>query len=270
MSKLIYINEEGNKIIFRENISNDEIDEFLQIQSNLKKVMTSIDYYNIVRENILELMQGIINYNFSEKKGFATINRYLFNMLSSFYSYVKFYERFYCDKYKNIFSEQFDTYETYIIISELRKYTTHCYLAITKSTLDITTGKVSIQIVPEELLKNDSNSLRKDMKEILKRKIDKNETIDLRVLTSDFLNIFSELQVKIMDKMKHDIFKDIDCLEKFIFGKNMNKKESYILKDNGDILNTSNIFYLFFNKFKNEYNPSKEIIDTLKKMHDIF
>lgn len=269
MHKLIYFNEKNEKIVFKENITNEDVEEFLKVKDDLRMVMNSIDYYNIVRENIIDLMNAITEFDMSKNQGFVNINRHLFNMLSSFYSYVKFYERFYHDKYKVYFSEQFDTYETYKIVSELRKYTTHCYLAITRATLDLITGKISIQIVPEELLKNDSNALRSDMKEILKRMVNNNEKIDLRLLTNDFLNIFTELQIKIMNRMKEDIFEYLEIIEKYLFGNNMNKKESYIELENGECINTSNIFFMFFDKLEKDYKPTQELIEKMKKMNDI-
>lgn len=269
MNQLIYFNENNEEIVFKDTITDIEVNEFLNTEKNLKRVMNSIDYYNIVRENIVELMKAIIDYKLKEQKGFATINRHLFNMLSSFYSYVKFYERHYHNEYKDIFSEQFDKYDTYKIVSELRKYTTHCYLAITKVKLNILTENISIQIVPEDLLQNDGGSLRKDVRDILLRMIERGEAIDLRLLTNDFLNIFTELQMKIMNRMKNKIFEDLKILDKFIYGKNMNKRESYIVRDNGRNINTFNIFYTFFKKFQTEYSPTDELLEILKKMNKL-
>ena len=268
MNKLIYYNEKNEKKVFKEGVSEEEINEFLIAKDNLTEVMNAIDYYNIVKDNIVELMQAIIDYDFRKKKAFATINRYFFNMVSSFYCYVKYYERFYHDRYKSVFSEQFDKYDTYKIISELRKYTTHCFMAITKASLDILTGKFSIQIVPSELLENDKGMLRKDVKKILESQIEKGEVIDLGLLTGDFLNIFCELQVKIMDKMKADIFKDLNTVEQFIYGENLNKKESYILKEDDSLINTSNILFLFLKKCQEDYVPANNITELLKKIQE--
>lgn len=267
MNKLVYFNEKNEQIVFRENVAEEDINKFLAAKDNFVQVMNSIDYYNIVKDNIVELMQAIINYDFRQEKAFATINRYFFNMVSSFYCYVKYYERFFHDRYKRVFSEQFDKYDTYKIISELRKYTTHCFMAITQSSFDIMTGKYSIQIIPNDLLEKDKGMLRKDVKDILKRQIDKGEVIDLRLLTGDFLNIFCELQIKIMNEMKEDIFEDLKTIEDFIYGKNLNKKESYILKEDGAVINTSNILFLFLKKFQEEYTASNAV-EILKEMHE--
>lgn len=168
---------------------------------------------------------------------------------------------------KSVFSEQFDKYDTCKIISKLRKYTTHCFMAVTQSSLDIMTGKYSIQMNPNELLEEDKGMLRKDVKDILKRQIDKREVIDLRLLIEEFLNIFCELQIKIMDEMKKDIFDDLKIIEDFIYGKKLNKKESYILKEDGAFINTSNILFLFLKKFQEEY-VANNAAELLKEMRE--
>ena len=188
-------------------------------------------------------------------------------MVSSFYCYVKYYERFHNNKYKHVFSSQFDKYDTYKLISELRKYTTHCFMAITQVSIDLLTEEVSIQIIPKDLLEKDEGMLRKDVKAILKKYVDDGLVIDLRLLISDFLNIFCELQVKIMDEMKTEIIRNMDIVEKYIYGKNMNKKESYILKEDGSVINTSNVLFMTLRKFQEEYIPNSRTIDLLKKMH---
>ena len=109
--------------------------------------------------------------------------------------------------------------------------------------------------------------LRKDVKDILKRQIDKREVIDLRLLIEEFLNIFCELQIKIMDEMKKDIFDDLKIIEDFIYGKKLNKKESYILKEDGAFINTSNILFLFLKKFQEEY-VANNAAELLKEMRE--
>jgi len=268
LNKLIYFNDKNEEVVFKENITEEEIETFLTAAEVLFETMNSIDYYNIVKDNIVELIEAIIDYDVNAKKAFPTINRYFFNMLNSFYCYVKYYERFHSNKYKHVFSNQFDKYDTYKLVSELRKYTTHCFMAITKASVDLLTGKVSIQIIPKDLLTKDAGMLRKDVKEILKKYVETGEVIDLRLLTSEFLNIFCELQVKIMDEMKIEIMKNMDIVEKYIYGKNMNKKESYILKEDGTAINTSNILIMTLKKFQEEYVPNDRTLELLKKLHE--
>ena len=270
MARLIYINDNNESILWRADVTSDEIQEVKIAQNNLNQVMNSIDYYNIVKDNIVELMEAIINYDLKEKKAFASINRYFFNMVNSFYCYVKYYERFFNNKYKPIFSEQFDKYESYKIVSELRKYTTHCFMAVTRATHDIMTDQTFIEIVPEDLLEYDAQSLRADVRKILKSKIEAGKTIDLKMLTGDFLNIFSELQVKIMQQMQCDIFENIEILEKYIYGKNRNKKETYLLTDDGVIMNMTNILLSVVKKFEEEYVMDKGEVDLLKQMHKLW
>jgi len=107
-----------------------------------------------------------------------------------------------------------------------------------------------------------------NVKEILKKYVETGEVIDLRLLTSEFLNIFCELQVKIMDEMKIEIMKNMDIVEKYIYGKNMNKKESYILKEDGTAINTSNILIMTLKKFQEEYVPNDRTLELLKKLHE--
>ena len=137
MYKLIYFNENNEKTYSDKKIAEDDIIKIKNIGKLFFDVLLSLDYYNIVNDNLIEIMENIKKLDLNVPKNFAKINRYFINISNSFYMYQLFYEKQFKNKYKFVFSNIYDNYDNYVLMYNLRNYVVHNTLAITKLTFDI-------------------------------------------------------------------------------------------------------------------------------------
>lgn len=269
MYKLMYIDETGKEKYSDVEITDNDIMEIRKIGEFFYNVMQSIDYYNIVNDNIKELMDAIKKLSLNEPKNFSKINRYFINMSNSFYMFQLFYEKKFKNEYKPIFSSMYDRYNDYVLMYNLRNYAVHNTLVITKLTLDIISGENKIIIKPIELIK-DKKNLDSKCKKIINDMILKDEEINVKFLVGSFFSIFNELQIKLMDQFKPLLIEYLDKLEKYLIGTGMKKYDSFVLDRKGDVIySTSNIFYCFFLKLKEDYTLGYNVQEYLKKYYNL-
>ncbi|MBO5349249.1 MAG: hypothetical protein J6A89_05480 [Clostridia bacterium] len=269
MYKLIHIDENGKQKNSEIRITDDNIEEIRNIGEFFFSVMQSIDYFNIVNDNLKELMDAIKKLSLNEPKNFSKINRYFINMSNSFYMFQCFYEKKFKNLYKPVFSYIYDKYDDYVLMYNLRNYAVHNTLVITKLTLDIISGESKIIIKPTELIK-DKKNLDSKCKKIINGMISKNEEINVKFLVGSFFSIFNELQVKLMNQFKTKIEEGLQKIKKYLIGRGMNKLDSFIIDESGDVIySPSSIFYSLFTKLEKEYTFDYDVQEYLKKYYNM-
>ena len=151
------------------NIS-DELGEKLLISiKNLGNNMRCHYLFQIVKRNLAELTF----YMQSQQNEIKTIdaiecNRYLFNFVDTFYSYINFYEKNYNELFKDVKKDIYDTYFEYRFIYNLRNYIIHEDLAILRISKKFWQDHVDVNFEIDNYALSDSSCCQKLFKQELK------------------------------------------------------------------------------------------------------
>lgn len=253
--ELCYFNEKGKQI--KELLGFKE-ENFIDCQNsikNLNKYMLIVEYYDIVKDNLLELMDEINKSELQHQDNFfVTINRRMFNFLDTFYAYISFCEKNYKDIFSKVKTATYDNHFEYRLLYHLRAYMTHCEIAITKVTYDILKNKQTIILDMNEITEKGKKNLKKEfIAEIKKENI---KELDLKKIISQFIILFDKIQEAIIELILKDVLSDLEKLKNVIV---TNKKgiimETYLSecgKENNQI-SSSYIYINFQNKFMKRY-----------------
>lgn len=222
------------------NIS-DELGEKLIISiKNLGNNMRCHYLFQIVKRNLVELtfyMQSQQN----EMKTIDAIecNRYLFNFVDTFYSYINFYEKNYKELFKDVKKDIYDTYFEYRFIYNLRNYIIHEDLAILRISKKFWQDRVDVNFEIDNNALSDSSCQKLFKQELKKRST---QMTNLHDILSNFYTILIRLHIAMLTKIWKNLRTDFLLLMDNI----PNKQDVYLLQDgkikNG-LLNVTTKYY---------------------------
>lgn len=223
------------------NIS-DELGEKLLISiKNLGNNMRCHYLFQIVKRNLAELTF----YMQSQQNEMKTIdgiecNRYLFNFVDTFYSYINFYEKNYKELFKDVKKDIYDTYFEYRFIYNLRNYIIHEDLAILKISKKFWQDRVNVNFEIDNNALSDSSCCQKLFKQELKKC--STQMTNLHDILSNFYTILTRLHIAMLTKIWQNLRADFLLLMDNI----PNRQEVYLLQDgkikNG-LLNVTTKYY---------------------------
>ncbi len=256
MSKyeLYYFNEKGRKTVELSEFTEKDFIECQNSVGRLNRAMLAVEYFDIVNDNLLELNKEIVDSNLQRDKFFININRRMFNFLDTFYAYINFFEKNYKDVFLKVKKPVYDNFFEYRLIYNLRRYMTHCEIAITKASYDVLKDKQTILLDMDEIIEKGKKSLQKKFVDEIKNK--KIKEIDLEKIITQFTYIFEKIQESIIELLLKDILLDLDNLKNVIVTKdNGGIIETYLRKSGKteDEVATSYIYVNFQKKFMSRY-----------------
>lgn len=257
--RLLYLDAENEINIVNENFPVQSVIECKKSIAELQRVLLSIDYYLIVKDNMFDLLYCIDNIDTHNLKLFATLNRYTFNFVNTFYSYINFYETNFKKVFYPIKTKYYDENIEYRLIYNIRNYMAHKEMVVTTVRTDITKNdsddNVSVQLDIEKMADKDSG-VQKKVREELQKMIKENKHLDLRLLTTNFIDLFELLQKDLMNELAKKIGKDLDTIDKVIVGCFPNYSLTYIEnKENpAEMISLANFMDLFFSKLDKNYS----------------
>lgn len=248
--KVMVMDKDENKRILKE-ISDNDLSKLTNDIEWLKMSMLSKDYYVMLRDNIKELSKNIQNISIRNKYLLDDMNRYLYNVLGSFYALIEYYEKNFNGMFGNIKKEYFDKYIEYRIMYALRLYTTHRGIAITSCRQSI--RGVSLVVNLSELLKNYSK-FNKNIKDDLKTMISKNEQIDIYLLVQGFEKMMSEMHRDLLKGIEKEVRTIMKNFEPYLVFENGNAIDTYILNEDDKVeIYLTNMLKFFCEKMCNPY-----------------
>lgn len=202
------------KIVAFDSITNNEYtvkylneDDYYNIMNDIKKLQTSMlikDYYFIVHENINELLKYLPSVIPHDEYTFATLNRYTYNVLGVFYAWIEYCERNYNTLFSSIKSKYYDGCFEYRMMYNLRRFMTHCEMAVTVISINYKTHEMSINIEPRKLLEHKSGIQKSFVPEI-KQMVEDNKNVELKELMVGFGEVFNSIHQELMRGIEAEI-----------------------------------------------------------------
>lgn len=131
---IIGYDSKGKQHVLNERLSYEERKGIMDAIGRMEEALLALDYYYIVKGNFRELQEKLCCA--SDKQGFyRKLNRHLFNLLDSFYVYIKEYERFFKntplrDKFTTIKRNLYNKNLEYRMLYQLRNYSLHYRLPV--------------------------------------------------------------------------------------------------------------------------------------------
>ena len=183
--------------------------------SFLKATMSEVDYCLMLRENIVAAIDDFKINGAGITNNFIRLNRYLMNWLNSFYAWIEHHEKHYNDLFGALKSKYYDSYFEYRFAYEMRKYTTHISLCISRITFDILNETTNYIIPINEILINKKYLNSKFAKELTER-CSKDNEINLEDFTRRFFSAFEIFQREIWDNIIPDADKKYGELLSYI------------------------------------------------------
>ncbi|MBQ3601410.1 MAG: hypothetical protein II992_09470 [Lachnospiraceae bacterium] len=228
-------NEEKN---FLMEISEAEFSKIMDDIEFLKISMLSKDYYVMLRDNVKELLTYIPNINIKNKYTLDDLNRYMYNVLGSFYALIEYYEKRFKTMFETIKKKYFDNYFEYRMMYALRVYTTHRGVVLTSYTFSFNNKNeaiISLFVNPGDLLKN-YKKFGKDIKNELQKMDSNNEKIEVCNLVQGFERMMSEMQKDLLKGIEIEVRKTMKKFEPYLIFENGNAIDTYILDENDKVV----------------------------------
>ena len=167
-------------------------------------------------------------------------NRYLFNFVGTFYSYINFYEKNYNELFKDVKKHIYDTYFEYRFIYNLRNYIIHEDLAILRISKKFWQDHVDVNFEIDNNALSDSSCCQQRFKQELKNCSAR--MTNLHDVLSNFYIILLRLHIDMLTKIWQNLRTDFLLLMDNI----PNRQEVYLLQDgkikNG-LLNVTTKYY---------------------------
>lgn len=223
------------------NISDEFAENLIISMKNLGNNMRCHYLFQIVKRNLAELTL----YMQSKQNEIKTIDaiecdRYLFNFVDTFYSYINFYEKNYNELFKDVKKYIYDTYFEYRFIYNLRNYVIHEDLAISRISKKIWQDHIDVNFEINNKALSDSRCCQKIFRQELKNC--STQITNLHDILSNFYTILIRLHIDMLTKTWQNLRADFLLLMDNI----PNDQEVYLLQDrnikNG-LLNVTTKYY---------------------------
>lgn len=268
--KLVFLGNDNNIRVLEDDFPFESVTECKKSISKLEKLLLSVNYYLIVKDNIFDLLQCIDNIDTHDKKLFTILNRYTFNFVNTFYAYINFYETNFKKVFYPIKVKYYDENIEYRLIYNIRNYMAHKEMVVSTVVKDIlskdTDSNISIQLDIKKLANKDSGVQKKVRKE-LQAMIAENKQLDLSLLIHNFFYVFESLQKELMDELVKDSTKSLETIDEFIEGDFPNYLPTYIInkEEPSDIISLATYMNHFLKKIDSLYSENEKYDKTKKR-----
>lgn len=224
-------------------ITNEQCNTIKEKVEFLQNTLSEIDYCLMLRENIQEAFEDFKTNGAGIDNNFIRLNRYLMNWLNSFYAWIEHHERHYKELFSSLKSYYYDSYFSYRFAYEMRKYTTHQSLCISRIVYDVLNESTKYIIPIDEILTH-GREIKSSLRQELTQMKTNGTEIDLVRFTKEFLAMFESFQNELwkriipkLDEKCHDLMVYIEpYLDKPITGYRI-KENDIITIDVGVTLN---------------------------------
>lgn len=231
---VISVDKSGENIkTLVDSLSEDAYESIMDSVGQLQTAMLSKDYIAITLENIRELKQCMNAIDLADRRSFQSINRYVYNILGVFYAWIEYWESNYKTTFAPVKKKYYDKYFEYRMMYNLRRYMTHCEMAVTQIECHFDKDEMFIYIEPEKLLQH-PKQLQKVFIPELEDMVSKSQKIDLGSLISKFERLYTEMNQELLGNLTPLVQPHVSKLSAYIEFENGLANSSYIReKDTG-------------------------------------
>lgn len=215
MTYLSYYFSDNKKHLYRDNISEEEYSKIQSSLKVLKESMNEIDYFLMLRENVLDFLKDAESNGVAIDNNFVRLNRHIMNWLNSFYAWVEYHERCCNDTFSTLKTKYYDDYFEYRFAYELRIYTTHKNLCITSITFDVLNEKTIFKIKLDDILEN-HKKIKSTVRHELIAMREETEYIDAVDFVKKFFNVISHFQDKLWKSLMPNIKSNFQYIQSFV------------------------------------------------------
>ena len=216
-------------------ITNEQCNTIKEKVEFLQNTLSEIDYCLMLRENIQEAFEDFKTNGAGIDNNFIRLNRYLMNWLNSFYAWIEHHERHYKELFSSLKSYYYDSYFSYRFAYEMRKYTTHQSLCISRIVYDVLNESTKYIIPIDEILTH-GREIKSSLRQELTQMKTNGTEIDLVCFTKDFLAMFesfqNELWRRIIPESNEKLLDLLNYIEPYLD----KPITEYCIKDNDEII----------------------------------
>ena len=240
MYKLVELPLEENG---EKNITEEYAVRLIETSKLLGIHMRSFAYYQIVKRNLCDFLTYIYNQQGKmEEVDTIECNRWLYNFVDTFYSFINYYEKNYKSEFAVVKKQIYDTYFEYRFIYNLRNYMVHQDLGVLKKTTYFNSDKIEVDFKVSKSKLQQSTGCQKPFARELKTRNDISENISIKTVVEPFVKILLELQKEMLIALSPMILEQF----KLITDCTPNQREVYLTKDGAIVngmLNVSTKYY---------------------------
>ena len=223
--KSVYLDGSKENII-SDNVTENEFQNVKKYIKDIQEMMTEMDYYIIVRNNIVDFLNHTDRNDIKTMEDFIDLNRLFMNWLNTFYVWIEYHERRYSLFKNKLKSEYFDKLYWYRMAYFLRSHTTHNSWCIKRTEMSLVDGKVHYIIDADDLL-NDEKINKTVRKDLLKIK-EETGSIEAKKFTEEFFLAFEKIQIELWQYEMKNMQEKLDELRKYVKVENSRVLPSYI------------------------------------------
>ena len=239
-------------------LSEDEAQAIIKSIDVLSKHMHTYFHYQITKRNLFQLLQYIDScQNRFEYSDILECNRFLFNFVDTFYSYINYFESQYKDTFQSVKSFFYDYYFDYAFIYNLRNYMIHEDLPVYKERKEIFQDRIENKFIISKQVLLNSSRLQKNFKPRFKKTFININEIDIFQSVVHFSKILLEIQKKMLMVFSKELTEHFMFLKKYV-----QKEEVYLIKD-GEIQNgLLNVLSKYYQSMADNFVCVENLVDT--------
>ena len=165
----------------------------------LRKLLFEIDYFPIVIMNNNEFTRYCDCLKDNNTADFINLNRLFANWINSFYMWIEYHEKHYNILFGRLKSAFYDSDFSYRFAYNLRQFTTHNTMPITKMKTDLISGEICFLIDAKPMWEKSSGVQSIFAKELSQNSM---ETIDAYQMAKAFVPMFQTVQKNLWDELQ--------------------------------------------------------------------
>ena len=195
---------------FHENIFAD----IKEATSRISSMSNEMDYIAVMACNYEAIFNAIDNIAANGQLDFVDINACFSNFLNSCYTWKCYHNHLCREIFEKLQNKYRQKHIIYRLGEELRHYTTHKAIAITRYVYDVLSETGSYQIDPQAILELDTpnHKLNAQLKKWLKDKVEMNQRIDALSVTKEYYKLCQEVQQELWSSYIQLIHKDLSAI----------------------------------------------------------
>ncbi len=237
-------------------LADDKAEIIIQSISRLSTHMSTYFVYQVFKRNLDELFKYIHNSQSTfEKEDLVEYNRLIANFLSSFGSFVDYYEKNYKDIFKPIVSYYYDSFFEYRFICQMRNYISHIDLSSYKIIKSISKNHIETKIIISKKKLLAWEKIKQCVKKEIMVRYAETDDIDIVPFLKIIKKIVLNIQIKALGVHSVSLLKAFKCIRNIV-----KKNEAYLYKDGILVTGLLNVLNRYYRSFAENFVYDEKLL----------